>query len=462
MSTAAVVLAAGEGKRMRSRRPKVLHEVAGRSLVGWVIAAAGEAGVEHVVVVVGRGADEVRSSLPDGVTSVVQQERNGTGHATGIGLAALPPGVERVVVMCGDAPIISGDDVTALIAAHDEGGHRATMLTAVLDEAGGYGRVVRAADGTVAGVVEARDASPEQLAIGEVNSGLICFERDALAAALPRVGSDNAQGEVYLPDVLPLLDGSVGAVVAADPRVIQGVNNRLELAACAGAIQERLRAEAMLAGAGMPDPASVWLDADVTVGPDSILHPGTHLRGTTTIGAGCEIGPDVVITDSTVGDESTVVFAHVNDSEIGSRCQLGPFAYLRPGCSVAEGAKVGTYVEMKKTALGPGAKVPHLSYIGDTEIGEGTNIGAGNITANYDGFRKHATTIGARVKTGSDCVFVAPVTIGDDSMTAAGSILTDDVPPGALGVARARQKNIEGFTERARAKAQAAAEGAGE
>ena len=458
MSTAAVVLAAGEGKRMHSRRPKVLHEIAGRSLVGWVIAAAHDAGVDHVVVVVGRGADEVQAALPAGVEGVVQEERRGTGHATGVGLDALPADVDQVVVMCGDAPIISGDDVAGLIAAHLEGGHAATVLTAVLEDAGAYGRVLREPDGLVAGVVEAGDADEEQLAVREVNSGLICFERAALAAALPRVDSDNAQGEIYLPDALPLLDGSVGALVAGDPGVVQGVNNRLELAACAAAIQDRLRAEAMLAGVGMPEPGAVWLEAGVSVGPDSVLHPGTHLRGSTDIGAGCQIGPDAVITDCAIGDGTSVVMAHLNESEIGAGCQIGPFAYLRPGCVIADGAKVGTYVEMKKSVLGQGAKVPHLSYIGDTEIGEGSNIGAGNITANYDGFRKHPTTIGARVKTGSDCVFVAPVVVGDDSMTAAGSILTDDVPDGALGIARARQKNIEGFTERAAARARAAAE----
>lgn len=460
MSTAAVVLAAGDGKRMRSRHPKVLHQAAGRSLLGWVLAAARDADVDHLVVVVGRGADEVRASLPDDIPSVVQEERNGTGHATGIGLAALPDGVERVVVMCGDAPIISAADVRALLDAHASDGNSATMLTAELDDPGAYGRVVRSADGTVASVVEARDADDEQLAIREINSGLLCFEHSALAEALPRVGSDNAQGEIYLPDTLPILGGRVGAVVAEDPRVVQGVNNRVELAACEAVLQERLREHAMLAGAGMPDPSAVWLSADVSVGEDTVLHPGTHLRGTTRIGEGCEIGPDVVITDTTIGDGSTVVFAHLNQSEVGAGCQVGPFAYLRPESILSDQSKVGTYVEVKKSTIGPGAKVPHLSYIGDTEIGEGTNIGAGNITANYDGFRKHRTTIGARVKTGSDCVFVAPVTIGDDSMTAAGSILTDDVPEGALGVARARQKNIEGFTERATEKARAAAENA--
>ena len=282
------------------------------------------------------------------------------------------------------------------------------------------------------------------------------FDRRQLERALRKVGRDNAQGEMYLPDVLPLLAGPIGVLVSPDPHVVLGVNSRAELAECAAIVQDRRRHELMVAGVTMTDPSSVYVDADVVVGQDTTLEPGTHLQGATTVGAGCVIGPDAVIRDCAVGDGAHILFAHMSESTVGNGCQVGPFAYLRPGVVVEDGGKIGTYVEVKNTRVGAKAKVPHLSYIGDAEIGAGTNIGAGNITANYDGFRKHRTFIGAGVKTGSDCVLVAPVSIGDRAMTAAGSIITHDVPAGALGIARARQENLEGFTERAEAKARAA------
>ena len=330
------------------------------------------------------------------------------------------------------------------------------MVTAILEDAGSYGRVMRDANGEVLGVVEARDATPEQLEVREINSGLFCFDRAGLTEALATVGSDNAQGEIYLPDALSRMP-SVGALVL-DVSVVEGVNTRVDLAACEAELQRRLREELMLGGVTMTDPATVYVDADVSVGQDSALLPGVHLRAGTVVGAGCEIGPDVVAIGCNISDGARVVSAHMVDSHIGPDAVVGPFSYLRPGADIRAGAKVGTYVEVKKSVIGEGAKVPHLSYIGDADIGSGSNIGAGNITANYDGFRKHRTVIGERVKTGSDCVFVAPVTIGNDTMTGAGSIVTDDVPDGALAIARARQKNIEGFTARAEEKARKAAE----
>jgi bifunctional UDP-N-acetylglucosamine pyrophosphorylase/glucosamine-1-phosphate N-acetyltransferase len=306
-------------------------------------------------------------------------------------------------------------------------------------------------------VVEARDATASELAIGEYNAGLYVFGRAALAAALDGLGSGNAQGEIYLTDVLERFDGAVAALVADDPLVAAGVNDRVDLSVCEAALQERLRGELMRAGVTMPQPGGVLVDAGVSVGRDTVLLPGTHLRGATTIGEGCTIGPDAVISDTAIGSGCSVVSAHVLSSELGDGTQVGPFAYLRPGSRLEVGSRVGTYVELKNATLGPGAKVPHLSYIGDATVGERANIGAGNITANYDGFRKHRTTIGARVKTGSDCVFVAPVRVGDDAMTGAGSIITDDVPDGALGIARARQSVIEGFTVKAAARASVAA-----
>lgn len=457
MSIGAVVLAAGQGTRMRSALPKVVHPLAGRPMVGWVLDALEGGGVTHTVVVVGHGADVVRDALPAGVAVAVQEEQLGTGHATQVGLAALDPACDAVIVACGDTPLLPGALVARMAAEHAAEPRSATMLTAVVEDAAAYGRVVRAPDGTVARVVEARDASEEELAIGEYNAGLYVFDRAALEAALAGLGSGNAQGEIYLTDALERFDGTVAALVADDPLVAAGVNDRVDLSVCEGALQERLRGELMRAGVTMPQPAAVLVEAGVSVGRDTVLLPGTHLRGATTIGEGCTIGPDAVISDTTVGSGCTVVSAHVLASELADGTQAGPFAYLRPGSRLEEGARVGTYVELKNTTLGPGAKVPHLSYIGDATVGEGTNIGAGNITANYDGFRKHRTTIGARVKTGSDCVFVAPVEVGDDAMTGAGSIITHDVPDGALGIARARQSVIEGFTEKAAARAEAAA-----
>ncbi len=458
MSVGAIVLAAGQGTRMRSRVPKVLHPLAGRTMLGWVLAAVADAGVEHVVAVIGHGADDVRAALPEGVVPAVQDPQRGTGHAAQVGLDALGQRCDTVLVLCGDTPLLTGELLGRLLAAQGESGAALTVLTAELDDPAAYGRVIRGTDGGVQRVIEARDATPQQLAVREINVGVYAADPAGLRSALDNVGSANAQEEVYLPDALPLLDGPVTALPIDDPAVVLGINTRVELAACEAVLQERLREELMLGGVTMPDPARVHVDVSVRVGPDTVLWPGTALRGDTQIGADCEIGPDVTMIDSAVGDGTTVVASHVVESEIGDGCEVGPYARLRPDSRLAAGARVGTYVETKNAGLGPGARVPHLSYIGDAEIGEYSNIGAGNITANYDGFRKHRTTIGARVKTGSDCVFVAPVRLGDDVMTGAGSIITDDVPDGSLGIARARQSVIEGFTARAAAKARRAAE----
>jgi bifunctional UDP-N-acetylglucosamine pyrophosphorylase/glucosamine-1-phosphate N-acetyltransferase len=457
MSIGAVVLAAGQGTRMRSSLPKVVHPIAGRPMVNWVLDALGRAGVGRTVVVIGHGAEAVRDALPPGAAVAVQERQLGTGHAAQVGLAALDAGCGTVVVACGDTPLLPAELIARMLSEHAAEPRAATMLTARLDDAGAYGRVVRGPDGDVARVVEARDASPDEIAIGEYNAGLYVFDRAALEVALAGLGTANAQGELYLTDALERLEGRVAAVVADDPEAAAGVNDRVDLAACEAAIQRRLREELMRAGVTMPDPAAVYLDAEVAVGQDTTLWPGTHLRGATRIGAGCTIGPDVVVADSVIGDGCTVASAHIVGSELADGAGAGPFAYLRPGSRLARGARAGTYVELKNTTLGERAKVPHLSYVGDATVGEGTNIGAGNITANYDGFRKHHTRIGARVRTGSDCVFVAPVTIGDDAMTGAGSIITDDVPDGALGIARARQSVIEGFTAKAAARAARAA-----
>lgn len=459
MTIGVVVLAAGQGTRMRSTLPKVLHPLAGRPLIGWVLdALAAAAAPDQTVVVLGHGADEVSPRLPAGTRVAMQHVRRGTGDAARAGLHALDPSCDTVVIACGDTPLLSGAVVRSLVDAHAAGDAAATMLTAELPDAGAYGRVVRDDSGAVRRIVEARDATPDELAIREFNAGLYVCRVDALRAALDGLDDDNAQGELYLTDAVAGIEGGLGAVIADGAEVAAGVNDRVDLAACEAVIQGRLRRELMLAGVTMPDPSAVYLDADVVVEPDAVLWPGTHLRAGTRVGAGAQVGPDVVATGSVLGAGCRVRSAHLVDAEVGEACEVGPFAYLRPGSRLERGSKAGTYVELKNTVLGVGAKVPHLSYVGDATVGEATNIGAGNITANYDGFRKHRTRIGARVRTGSDCVLVAPVSIGDDAMTGAGSIITDDVPDGALGIARARQSVIEGFTEKAAARAREAAD----
>lgn len=448
MSVGAVVLAAGEGTRMRSSTPKVLHAVAGRPLVGWVLDALAGAEATHTVVVVGTGADEVRRALPHEVAVTVQEERRGTGHAAQVGLAALDAACATVIVACGDTPLLTRELFARLVEEHRAGGGRATLVSAVLDDAGAYGRIVRDGDGGVARIVEAADASSEERAIGEFNAGLYVFDRAALEDALAGLTAHNAQGELYLTDVIAGINGGVGALVAPDAREVLGVNTRIELAESEAVIQERLRRELMLSGVSMPDPSRVYVDAEVRVGQDTTLLPGTHLRGRTAVGAGCCVGPDVVVTDSEIGDGTTVVSAHLVRSRVGARCQIGPFAYLRPDTALADGVKVGTYVELKNTQIGEGSKVPHLSYLGDATVGARSNVGAGNITANYDGANKHRTEIGDDAFTSCDCVLVAPVRIGDGAWTGAGSIITEDVPDGALGIARARQRNIEGWADR--------------
>jgi bifunctional UDP-N-acetylglucosamine pyrophosphorylase/glucosamine-1-phosphate N-acetyltransferase len=442
---------------MRSALPKVIHPLAGRPMVGWVLDAVAAARPAATVVVVGYGAEAVRKALPPGVEVAVQERQRGTGDAARIGLGALDPACDTVVVVCGDTPLLEPALVELLVERHGSDGRLATVVTGALDDAAAYGRVVRGADGGVSRIVEARDATPEELAIREFNAGVYAADRAALAASLADLAAARPEGQLYLTDAVAALQGTVAPLEVEDPDVVLGVNDRVDLAACEAILQRRLRDRLMRSGVTMPDPASVYLDADVAVGADTVVLPGTHLRGATTIAGGCTIGPDAVIVDSVIGPGSKVVSAQVLESELEEGCSVGPFAYLRPGCTLRRGARAGSFVELKNTELGPGAKVPHLSYVGDATVGEATNIGAGNITANYDGFRKHRTEIGARVKTGSDCVFVAPVTVGDDAMTGAGSIITDDVPAGALGIARARQTVIEGFTERAAARAEEAA-----
>jgi bifunctional UDP-N-acetylglucosamine pyrophosphorylase/glucosamine-1-phosphate N-acetyltransferase len=434
---------------MRSSTPKMLHPVCGRAMVAWPILAAREAGAGRVAAIVSPGRD-LSAGLPDAVETVEQPEPDGTGGAI---RAALPliEASETVLVLSGDVPLISTETIGGLLAAHEASPAAATMLTIELDDPAAYGRVVRAASGDVERVVEAKaagDADPAQLAIREINAGTYVFDAAPLAAALAGLSSDNAQGEYYLPDVFPALreaGHTVAAYLAEDLAVTMGVNNRVDLAAVETEARRRLLEAHMLAGVTVVDPASTWIDAGVEIGADARIEPGTTLRGATTVGGHAVVGPATTLIDSSVGIESTVVHSYLVDCEVRDGCSVGPFAYLRPGALLDAGAKVGTFVEVKNSHIGKGSKVPHLSYIGDADVGPGSNLGAGTITANYDGFRKHRTVIGRDVRIGVDTMLIAPVEVGDSAYTAAGAVIKQDVPEGALAVSENAQRNIDGY-----------------
>jgi bifunctional UDP-N-acetylglucosamine pyrophosphorylase/glucosamine-1-phosphate N-acetyltransferase len=448
-----LILAAGEGTRMQSETPKVLHRICGRPLIGWPIRAAQQAGAGRVVVVDGP-ARRLVGELPDGVVVAVQEEPNGTGDAVRSAAEHIAPDA-TVLVLYGDVPLITAEAISALARSHETSGAAATMATMELADPSGYGRVVRGADGSVERVVETKtpgDATPEEEAIREVNTGIYAFAGGDLLDALSRLTADNAQGELYLPDVLPLLraDGKrVGAHAVTDHTLTLGVNNRVELAHVRALAQARIHREHGLAGVTIVDPPSTVIEADVEIGRDTVIEPSTFLRGATRIGERCAIGPLATLLDTAVGDETRVVHSYLEGAELGVGVSVGPFAYLRPNARLHDRAKAGTFVEIKNSEVGEGTKVPHLSYIGDADIGAGSNVGAGTITANYDGANKHRTTIGSGVKVSVHTSFVAPVRIGDGAYTGAGSVITEDVPPDALGIARARQRNVEGYAERA-------------
>jgi bifunctional UDP-N-acetylglucosamine pyrophosphorylase/glucosamine-1-phosphate N-acetyltransferase len=450
-----VILAAGQGTRMRSRTPKMLHALCGRPMIGWPVAAALAAGAGRVVVVDGRDR-LLEGHLPEGVELVVQPEPNGTGGA--VLAAADHLRDEPVLVLNGDAPLVTAAVLRRLLEAHAGDAAQATIATMVLADPAGYGRVVRNDDGSVARVVETKvesDATEAELAIREVNAGVYVFDGEALRAALERLTPDNAQGELYLPSTLERLE-RVAGLDLADPSVLVGVNDRVELAAARALLQQRIHQELMRSGVTIVDPASTLIDAGVTIGPDTVVEPSSFLRGTTTIGERCTVGPLTTLIDVALGDEVTVPHSHLTSCEVRAGAKVGPFAYVRPGTLLRERAKAGTFVEIKNSDIGEGTKVPHLSYIGDADVGPGTNLGAATITANYDGVRKHRTTIGANVRTSVDTTLVAPVTVGDGAYTGANSAITEDVPPGALGIARERQTNIEGYAERRRKPAEGA------
>ncbi len=454
-----VILAAGQGTRMRSAVQKLLHPLCGRPIIEWSVAAARDAGAAKIVVV--DGPDRRLAAALDGTVSMAVQERPlGTADAVRSAIDQIAGG-DTVIVVNGDAPLVTSESLRALVQAHEGSGAAATIATMVLADPSGYGRVVRAPDGSVERVVETKaagDATEAELRIREVNTGMFAFEGGALAGALQEVRADNAQGEHYLPDVLHIMrahERTVGAYELTDPDEMLGINDRVQLAEVAAVAQRHIHERHMVAGVTIVNPGATVIDADVTIGQDTVIAPFTSLHGATVIGSGSTIGPNSTLIDATVGDGSKVLHSYVTGAVIGDKVSVGPFAYLRPGTVLREGSKAGTFVEIKNSDVGRGTKVPHLSYIGDADIGEETNLGASTITANYDGHRKHRTTIGSRVKTSVDTTLVAPVTVGDDAYTAAGSVITTDVPEGALGVARSRQTNIDGYAERRRQKAAA-------
>ncbi len=432
-----LILAAGQGTRMRSRTPKVLHEICGLPMVLWPLRAAQEAGAGRILVV-DSPAGAVHEALPEGVEVAIQPEPNGTGGAVAAAIEALGAELadeQAVLVLSGDVPLVSAAAIGELLAAHAEAGAAATMATTVLADPSGYGRVVRDAAGEVERVAETKsegDSTQAEREIREVNTGIFVFAAGALRLALPRLDAENAQGELYLPQVLEVLRAEGARVlghVIADELLVLGVNDRVSLAHVRALAQRAIHERHMRAGVTIVDPSATSIDVLVEIGEDTVIEPFTTIRGSSRIGAGC-----------------TIRQSYLLDCELEDGVNVGPFAYLRPGALLREGSKVGTFVEVKNSDIGPGAKIPHLSYIGDADVGAKSNLGAATITANYDGANKHRTTVGAGVRTGVDTTLVAPVSVGDGAYTGAGSVITEDVPAGALGIARERQVNKEGYT----------------
>ncbi|MBD7999366.1 MULTISPECIES: bifunctional UDP-N-acetylglucosamine diphosphorylase/glucosamine-1-phosphate N-acetyltransferase GlmU [Oerskovia] len=476
---AVIVLAAGAGTRMRSATPKVLHTLAGRSMLGHAMVAARDLSPRRIAVVVRHERELVASAALEVVPTALvvdQDEVPGTGRAVQCAVEALdvraqaeaaahgvPIGHEgrgpvegldgSVVVLAGDIPLLDAATLTRLLDVHHSDGNAVTVLTTEVDDATGYGRIVRDDAGGVLAIVEHKDATDEQRAIREINSSVYVFDAGILRGALRQVTQENSQGEVYLTDVLQIAregGGRVGALKVADPLLVEGANDRAQLATLRAELNRRLLTRWMLEGVTVIDPATTWVDVDVDLGHDVTLLPGTQLHGATSIGAGSTIGPDTTLTDMEVGVGATVTRTHGSLSVVGDGASVGPFAYLRPGTDLGAKGKIGTFVETKNATIGTGSKVPHLSYVGDATIGEHTNIGAASVTVNYDGVSKHRTVIGSHARTGADNMFVAPVTVGDGAYTAAGSVIRRDVPAGALGVSGAPQRNVDGWVARRR------------
>jgi bifunctional UDP-N-acetylglucosamine pyrophosphorylase / glucosamine-1-phosphate N-acetyltransferase len=446
-----LIMAAGRGTRMRSVLPKVLHRVCGKPMLEWVVDAGREAGADRIVCVV-RPGDGVAEGLPDGVELAEQTEGEGTGSAVLAARSEIESAKGPVVILSGDHPLVSAEHLTGLLAAHRSDGAAATILTTDMLDPAGYGRIVRNGGGGVERIVETKDSEgvpAEELAIREINLGTYAFEPDALVSALDAVGDSG--GERYLTGAISVLserDQGIVTFLTDDPSGALGVNDRADLMRAEAVAQARLLERHARAGVTFLQPGTTRVEAGVTIGEDTTVGPGVSLIGSTAVGDGAELGPHATVIDSAVGEGARVLHSYVVESRILQRATVGPFAYLRPGTVLGEGAKVGTFVEVKNSDVGAGAKIPHLSYIGDADVGPGTNLGASTITANYDGRKKHRTSIGESVKTGIHTSLVAPVDVGDRAYTGAGSVITGDVPEGALGIGRAKQRNVEGYADR--------------
>jgi bifunctional UDP-N-acetylglucosamine pyrophosphorylase/glucosamine-1-phosphate N-acetyltransferase len=446
---------------MQSDTPKVLHTLAGRSMLAHTLHSVAKVAPQHLCVVVGHDREkiapavaELSEELSRPIDVVVQQEQLGTGHATACALDALPEGFDGIVIVTSaDIPLLDSDTLADLIASHRAEPSAVTVLTTTLPDPTGYGRILRTQDREVIAIVEQADASPSQRQIREVNAGVYAFDLAALRSALSRVSENNAQHERYLTDVIAIVRGdglTVHAKHVDDTMLVTGVNDRVHLSTLGVELNRRIVAAHQRAGVTVVDPATTWVDVDVTIGRDSVIAPGTQLLGHTRVGANCRIGPDTTLADVTVGDAASVVRTHASASEIGDRAAVGPFTYLRPGTVLGADGKLGAFVEAKNATIGTGTKVPHLTYVGDADIGEHSNIGASSVFVNYDGQTKQRTKIGSHVRTGSDTMFVAPVTVGDGAYTGAGTVIREDVPPGALAISAGPQRNIDGWVERKR------------
>jgi len=454
MHLAVIVLAAGKGTRMKSELPKVLHRACGRNLLGWALATAEPLKADETVVVVGHEADDVVASLPAGAVGVVQEPQLGTGDAARVGFGACTPDADTVLVVLGDMPLLRPATLEAVIDTHRTERAAATLLTAIFRDPTGYGRVVRE-NGQVVGIVEERDADEEQRAIKEMNVSVYAFDAAILSDVLGRLRRDNDQGEYYLTDVVGILaaDGERIASVVTDEGECIGVNSHADLAMVSNVLRRRINDRLMQDGVAMLDPDRVYIDVGVDVAAGVRIYPDVYLQGATTIEAGAVVGPSVHATDSSIAVGATVRYSVLEGAAVGPGATVGPYTYLRPGAELGINSKAGSFVEIKNSQVGPRSKVPHLSYIGDTTIGEDSNVGAATITANYDGFEKNRTEIGDRVKIGSDTILVAPVSVGDDAYTGAGSVISHDVSPGALALERSHQEEIPGYAERRKRRA---------
>lgn len=451
-----IILAAGDGTRMKSRTAKVLHPVAGRSLLGHVLAAVDHLKPSQIRVVVGSNRESVEAHLaeisPSAIT-VFQEKRGGTGHATQLALAGSAPR-GTVLVLAGDTPMLTGASLALFLEAHTDGKFAASVLTAEHPDPTGYGRIIRDDSDELLRIVEERDASEDERFIVEINSGVYAFDGAKLTDAIGKITNSNSQGELYLTDVIGILKNSgesISAILLEDFTEILGVNDRTQLAESAALLRDRINEHWMREGVTIIDPTTTWIDATATIASDVTLHPGSAILGSTTIATGAVIGPRATLTDCVVKEGAAILESIATNTEIGEGATVGPFTYLRSGTILGDDTKAGAFVEIKNTTVGTGSKVPHLSYVGDATIGEGSNIGAATIFVNYDGVDKHHTNVGDHVRIGSDTMLVAPINIGDGAYTAAGSVITEDVPAGAIGVGRAKQRNVLGWVMRKRA-----------